>query len=76
MHSLLYLLPLVLFVSISATCVNASTDCERWFAAYRSELAHSRNLQRSAAAKRRARLYAKKIADSAEAGLVLARVLE
>jgi hypothetical protein len=49
-----------MFVSISATCVNASTDCERWFAAYRAELAHSRNLQRIAAAKRRARLYAQR----------------
>src|SRR5438105_2748699 len=58
MRRLFYLLLLVLFVSISATCVNASTDCERWFAAYRAELAHSRNLQRIAAAKRRARLYA------------------
>jgi len=58
MRRLLYLLLLVLFVSISATCVNASTDCERWFAAYRAELAHSRNLQRIAAARRRARLYA------------------
>ena len=64
MRRLIYLLLLVLFVSISATCVNASTDCERWFAAYRSELAHSRNLQRIAAAKRRARLYAnRKIAQ-------------
>jgi hypothetical protein len=58
MRRLLYLLLLVLFISISATCVNASTDCERWFVAYRAELAHSRNLQRIAAAKRRARLYA------------------
>jgi hypothetical protein len=58
MRRLTYLLLLVLFVSISATCVNASTDCERWFAAYRSELANSRNLQRIAAAKRRAKLYA------------------
>src|SRR5258708_5980510 len=58
MRRLLYLLLLVLFVSVSATCVNASTDCERWFAAYRAELAHSRNLQRIAAAKRRAKLYA------------------
>jgi hypothetical protein len=60
MRRLTYLLLLVLFVSISATCVNASTDCERWFAAYRAELAHSRNLQRIAAAKRRARLYAQR----------------
>jgi hypothetical protein len=60
MRRLTYLLLLVMFVSISATCVNASTDCERWFAAYRAELAHSRNLQRIAAAKRRARLYAQR----------------
>jgi hypothetical protein len=60
MRRLTYLLLLVLFVSISATCVNASTDCERWYAAYRSELAHSRNLQRIAAAKRRAKLYAQR----------------
>src|SRR5260221_4677511 len=60
MRRLTYLLLLVLFVSISATCVNASTDCERWFAAYRSELAHSRNVQRIAAAKRRAKLYAQR----------------
>src|SRR3979411_360802 len=60
MRRLTYLLLLVMFVSISATCVNASTDCERWFAAYRAELAHSRNLQRVAAAKRRARLYAQR----------------
>jgi hypothetical protein len=60
MRRLTYLLLLVLFVSISATCVNASTDCERWYAAYRSELAHSRNLQRVAAAKRRAKLYAQR----------------
>jgi hypothetical protein len=58
MRRLSYLVLLVLFVSISATCVNASTDCERWFAAYRAELAHSRSLQRIAAAKRRAKLYA------------------
>jgi hypothetical protein len=58
MRRLTYLLLLVLFVSISATCVNASTDCERWFAAYRAQLAHSRSLQRIAAAKRRAKLYA------------------
>jgi hypothetical protein len=58
MRRMTYLLLLVLFVSISATCVNASTDCERWFAAYRAELAHSRSLQRIAAAKRRAKLYA------------------
>jgi hypothetical protein len=60
MRRLTYLLLLVIFVGISATCVNASTDCERWFVAYRSELAHSRNVQRIAAAKRRAKLYAQR----------------
>jgi hypothetical protein len=60
MRRLIYLLLLVMFVSASATCVNASTDCERWFAAYRQELAHTRSVQRIAAAKRRARLYAQR----------------
>jgi hypothetical protein len=57
MRRLIYLLLLVLFVSASATCVNASTDCERWFVAYRRELAHTHAVQRIAAAKRRAKLY-------------------
>jgi hypothetical protein len=60
MRRLIYLLLLISFVSISATCVNASTDCERWFVAYRQELAHTRSVQRIAAAKRRARLYAQR----------------
>jgi hypothetical protein len=60
MRRLSYLITLVLFVSISATCVNASTDCERWFQAYRQELAQTRQLQRIAAAKRRAKLYAQR----------------
>src|ERR1700754_3588434 len=60
MRRLSYLLLLVLFVGISATCVNASTDCERWFVAYRRELAHTRSVQRAAAAKRRAKLYAQR----------------
>jgi hypothetical protein len=60
MRRLIYLLILVMFVSASATCINASTDCERWFAAYKQELAHTRQVQRIAAAKRRARLYAKR----------------
>src|ERR1700721_420342 len=60
MRRLIYLLLLVLFVSVSATCVNASTDCERWFVAYRQELAHTRSVQRIAAAKRRAKLYAQR----------------
>ena len=60
MRRFVYLLLLVIFVSASVTCVSASTDCERWFAAYRQELAHSRHLQRIAAAKRRAKLYAQR----------------
>jgi hypothetical protein len=60
MRRLMYFLLLVLLVSASATCVNASTDCERWFAAYRSEMAHSQQLKRIAAAKRRASLYARR----------------
>ncbi len=60
MRRLLYLLILVLFVSVSATCVNASTDCERWFKVYREQLAHTRQVQRVAAAKRRAKLYAQR----------------
>ena len=60
MRRLIYLLLLALFVGASATGVNASTDCERWFVAYRHELAHSRQVQRIAAAKRRARLYARR----------------
>jgi PEP-CTERM motif len=60
MRRLMYLLLLVSFVGISATCVNASTDCERWYIAYRRELAHTRSIQRIAAAKRRAQLYAQR----------------
>jgi uncharacterized membrane protein YgcG len=68
MRRFVYLLLLVLFVSASATCVSASTDCERWYAAYRQELAHSRQVQRIAAARRRAKLYAqRKIAQVAPA---------
>jgi hypothetical protein len=60
MRRLAYLLLLVFVVGTSARCVNASTDCERWFTAYRNELAHTRNVQRIAAAKRRAKLYAQR----------------
>jgi hypothetical protein len=60
MRRLFYLILLVSVVGVSATCVNASTDCERWFATYRRELAHTRTLQRIAAAKRRAKLYAQR----------------
>jgi hypothetical protein len=58
MRRLGYLFLLMVLVGTSARCVNASTDCERWFASYRAELAHTRSLQRIAAAKRRATRYA------------------
>jgi hypothetical protein len=78
MRRLIYFLLLVVFVSVSATCVNASTDCERWFIAYRQELAHTRSVQRIAAAKRRARLYAQRklngyVAPAPKPRLVLAK---
>ncbi len=60
MRRLVYFLLLVLVVSASATCVNASTDCERWFASYRRELVHSQQVKRIEAARRRARLYARR----------------
>ena len=60
MRRSVYFLILVLVVCASATCVSASTDCERWFAAYRSELAHAQSLKRLAAAKRRAKIYAQR----------------
>jgi len=60
MRRLVYLLILVLSVGASATGVSASTDCERWFAAYRSQLAHTQQMQRLAAAKQRAKRYAQR----------------
>jgi hypothetical protein len=60
MRRLVYLLILILAVGASATGVNASTDCERWFAEYRKELAHTQQVKRIEAAKRRAKLYAKR----------------
>jgi hypothetical protein len=60
MRRLVYLLLLVFVVGTSSRCINASTDCERWFTAYRNELTHTRNVQRIAAAKRRAKLYAQR----------------
>jgi hypothetical protein len=57
----LLLFALILMVTAgSATGLEASTDCQRWFIAYRNELAHSRSLQRIQAAKRRAKRYAKR----------------
>lgn len=51
---------LVMFVTASTTGVRASTDCERWFIAYKQQLAHAKSVQRIEAARRRARLYAKR----------------
>jgi uncharacterized membrane protein YgcG len=56
MRRLIYVLLLAVFVSVSVSCVSASTDCERWLAGYRQQLAHSHQLQRLAAARNRARL--------------------
>jgi hypothetical protein len=52
------LLMIVLLVTGSATGVNASTDCQRWFIAYKQQLVHSQALKRLHAAKLRARRYA------------------
>jgi hypothetical protein len=60
MRRLLPFLLLVVLVSATATGIHASTDCERWFLAYKQELAHAKAVQRIEAAKRRARLYAKR----------------
>jgi uncharacterized membrane protein YgcG len=56
MRRLIYVLLLAVFVSVSVSCVSASTDCERWLAGYRQQLAHSHQVQRLAAARSRARL--------------------
>jgi hypothetical protein len=60
MRRYLLLIAVVLIVATSATGVSASTDCERWFAAYKAELAHSHALERAKAARARMRHYAKK----------------
>ena len=48
----------LLLITGSATGVHASTDCQRWFAAYKQQLAHSQAVKRLRAAKVRARRYA------------------
>lgn len=53
------LLIIVLLITGSATGVHASTDCERWFIAYKNELAQSQAAKRLLAAKARARRYAR-----------------
>lgn len=55
MRRVVYFLLLTVFVSASVTCVSASTECERWYVAYKQDLAHQHALQRIAAAKRRAK---------------------
>jgi hypothetical protein len=54
----LLVLMMVLLVTGSATGVHASTDCQRWFDAYKQQLAHSQAVKRLHAAKLRARRYA------------------
>lgn len=54
----LFFLMIVFLVTGSATGVHASTDCQRWFIAYKQELAHSRAVRRLHAAKLRAHRYA------------------
>lgn len=53
------LLIVVLLVTGSATGVHASTDCQRWFIAYKHQLAQSQAAKRLYAAKARARRYAR-----------------
>lgn len=60
MRRLLQFVLLALFVTASTTGIRASTDCERWFIAYKQQLAHAKSLQRIEAARRRARMYAKR----------------
>lgn len=55
----LLLLMIVLLVTGSATGVHASTDCQRWFIAYKQQLEHSQAVRRLRLAKARARRYAR-----------------
>ena len=57
-RALLFLM-IVLLVTGTATGVHASTDCQRWFIAYKQQLEHSQAVRRLQAAKRRARRYAR-----------------
>ncbi|MBN9614669.1 MAG: PEP-CTERM sorting domain-containing protein [Acidobacteriales bacterium] len=56
---LFLLLVIVLLITGSATGVHASTDCQRWFIAYKHELAQSQAAKRLRAARARARRYAR-----------------
>ena len=60
MRRLLQILLLVFLVTASATGVRASTDCEKWFIAYKQQLAHTKSMQRIQAAKIRAKRYAQR----------------
>ncbi|MEO6817978.1 MAG: PEP-CTERM sorting domain-containing protein [Edaphobacter sp.] len=55
----LLLLIIVLLITGSATGVRASTDCQRWFIAYRQQLEHTQAAQRLHRAKLRAERYAR-----------------
>jgi hypothetical protein len=55
----LLLLIIVLLLTGSATGVRASTDCQRWFAAYKQQLEHSQAANRLRRAKLRAQRYAR-----------------
>lgn len=55
----LLLLMIVLLITGSATGVSASTECQRWFIAYKQQLAHSQAVKRLNLAKLRAERYAR-----------------
>ena len=57
MRRFLLSLAVLLVVASVATGVHASTDCERWFIAYKNSLAQTDAAKHLAAAKRRARHY-------------------
>src|ERR1700737_4803169 len=58
LRKLQLLLVLVLVAGTTETGVRASTDCERWIASYKAELAHTKALKRLAAAKARVKRLA------------------
>jgi hypothetical protein len=59
MRRVLFVL-LLLTVIATASKGLASTDCERWLAEYKKELAHKETVQRAWAAKNRARAFARR----------------
>ena len=58
MRKKLLTLTIILVIASCATGVRASTDCERWIAQYKTQLAQTRAAKRAIAAKRRMRAYA------------------